>query len=80
MISAVLSSFFTYFLTKNLTYKEDLILKHLSLIERIKTIHYPLVAAKAKYAEKYGDIGYHASSVEEDAKDFQNDLKTTLNI
>jgi len=73
-ICAVFSSVFTYFLVKHYTYKDDLILKQLSFIERIRTIHYPSIAVKAKYAEKYDKSLISENRVEDDVKEFQDDL------
>jgi len=74
MLCAVLSAVFTYFLVKHYTYKDDIILNQLSFIERIRTIHYPAVAVKAKYAEKYDKAIISITKVDEEISQFQDDL------
>lgn len=78
LIAGILSSCFTYFLVKNYTYKDDLILKQLSLIDRIKTVHYPRVALKALYSERNDKAMLSADSVKENANAFDDDIVTTL--
>ncbi|WP_299124246.1 hypothetical protein [uncultured Tenacibaculum sp.] len=80
LISALLISVFTYFLVKNYTYKDDIILSQLSLIERIKTIHYPNIAVKAMYAEKYGKPSYTGQHIDTTIDEFQKDINKTLKI
>lgn len=81
LISGVLCSITTYFLIKNYTYKDDIILRQLSFIERVKTIHYPKMALKARYAEKYNEALLSIDMVKDEINEFQNDLKsTTRNI
>ncbi|WP_435261462.1 hypothetical protein [Tenacibaculum sp. nBUS_03] len=78
LIAGILSSCFTYFLVKNYTYKDDLILKQLSLIDRIKTVHYPRVALKALYSERNDKAMLSADSVKENTNAFDDDIVTTL--
>lgn len=78
LVAGALSSCFTYFLVKNYTYKDDLILKQLSLIDRIKTVHYPRVALKALYSERNDKAMLSADSVKENANAFDDDIVTTL--
>ncbi len=75
---ACLATFFTYFLVKNYTYKDDIILKQLSLIDKIKTIHYPRVALKALYAERNDKAMLATDTVRENADAFDHDILTTL--
>ena len=72
------ATFFTYFLVKNYTYKDDIILKQLSLIDKIKTIHYPRVALKALYAERNDKAMLATDTVKENADAFDNDILTIL--
>lgn len=74
ILCASLSSVFIYFLVKHYTYKDDIILKQLSFIERIRTIHYPSIAVKAKYAEKYDKSLISENKVEDEINEFQDDL------
>ncbi|PHS03490.1 MAG: hypothetical protein COA88_15770 [Kordia sp.] len=74
ILCAVLSSVFIYYLVKHYTYKDDIILKQLSFIERIRTIHYPAIAVKAKFAEKYDKGLISENKVEDEIKEFQYDL------
>ncbi|RBW61002.1 hypothetical protein DS884_04005 [Tenacibaculum sp. E3R01] len=78
LVAGALSSCFTYFLVKNYTYKDDLILKQLSLIDRIKTVHYPRVALKALYSERNDKAMLSADSVKENTNAFDDDIVTTL--
>jgi hypothetical protein len=78
LVCAILFSAFTYFLVKNYTYREDIILNQLSFIERIRTIHYPKIAIKARYAEKYGEVLETESNLEEQILDFEKDLINTI--
>ncbi|WP_093668990.1 hypothetical protein [Tenacibaculum sp. MAR_2009_124] len=78
LVCACLATFFTYFLVKNYTYKDDIILKQLSLIDKIKTIHYPRVALKALYAERNDKAMLATDTVRENADAFDNDILTTL--
>lgn len=78
LICACLCSIFIYFLVKYYTYKDDIILKQLSLLERIKTVHYPKIAVKAMYAEKYGKSVTSVKELQKAAEDFQDDLLETL--
>lgn len=80
ILCGIFSSIFTYFLVKYYAYKDDLILSQLSLIERIKTTHYPKIAVKARYYEKYGEPLIELDSVEDNINMFQNDINTSLNI
>ncbi|CAM1374477.1 membrane hypothetical protein [Tenacibaculum xiamenense] len=78
LVCACLATFFTYFLVKNYTYKDDIILKQLSLIDKIKTIHYPRVALKALYAERNDKAMLATDTVRENADAFDHDIVTTL--
>ncbi|WP_146052907.1 hypothetical protein [Aquimarina sp. I32.4] len=73
---AILCSAFTYFLVKYYTYKDDIIYKQLSFLERLRVIHYPRVVLKAKYAEKVGLIA--KDDLDEDIDNFQEDLKDVI--
>lgn len=75
---AIPATFFTFFLVKNYTYKDDIILKQLSLIDKIKTIHYPRVALKALYAERNDKAMLATDTVKENADAFDDDILTTL--
>ncbi|MGG8495605.1 hypothetical protein ACQY1Q_04245 [Tenacibaculum sp. TC6] len=75
---AILATLFTYFLVKYYTYKDDIILKQLSLIDKIKTIHYPRVALKALYAERNDKAMLATDTVKENADAFDNDILTML--
>lgn len=77
-LCAWLATFFTYFLVKNYTYKDDIILKQLSLIDKIKTIHYPRVALKALYAERNDKAMLATDTVKENADAFDKDIVSTL--
>ena len=78
LVCALLCSVFTYFLVKYYTYKDDIILKQLSFIERVKTIHYPKMALKALYVEKYGKPADIEERVNDEVDAFQKDLKFTV--
>ncbi len=80
VLCAVLSAAFTYYLVKYYSYKDDIILRQLSLIERIKTIHYPKILVRLKYIEKYGDKVKDKETIEDSVRLFQKDINTTLNI
>ncbi|WP_160112013.1 hypothetical protein [Aquimarina sp. AU58] len=77
VIAASLFAAFTYFLVKYYTYKDDIIYKKLSFLERIRSIHYPRVAKKAKHAEKAGLVV--KSDLDNDIDEFQNDLRDVVN-
>ncbi|WP_438712687.1 hypothetical protein ACSTS3_10745 [Aquimarina muelleri] len=77
LIIAVLFSIFTYYLVKYYSYKDNLIDKQLSFLERIRVFHYPRIAKKAKYAEKAGLI--EKSDLENDIDEFQKDLRKVFN-
>ncbi|WP_271770396.1 hypothetical protein [Aquimarina algiphila] len=80
---AVLFSVFTYFLVKHYTYKDDIIYKQLSFIMRVRTLYFPRLAIKAKFAENNNCTpeGYEDKSVSEDIDEFQEDLRaTTANL
>ncbi|WP_348704756.1 hypothetical protein [Tenacibaculum sp. 190524A02b] len=79
LLCAILSTFFVYFLVKNYTYKDDIILKQLSLIDRIKTIHYPKIAIKALYSERNDRALNSNESVEDNTNAFDKDILVTLN-
>jgi len=79
LLCAVLCSVFIYFLVKYYSYKDDIILKQLSFIERVKTIHYPNIALKALYAEKYGEPLDSDLSIHSNVGNFEEDLKQTVN-
>ncbi|WP_271765962.1 hypothetical protein [Aquimarina algiphila] len=76
LVSALLFSVFTYFLVKYYTYKDDIIYKQLSFLERIRALHYPKIALKAKYAEKAGLI--EKSDLDNDIDEFQDDLREVI--
>ncbi|WP_408044865.1 hypothetical protein [Tenacibaculum litopenaei] len=78
LLVALLASIFTYFLIKNYTYKDDIILRQLSLIDRIKTIHYPKVAIKALYSERNDKAMLSTDTVRENADAFDDDIVNTL--
>lgn len=81
LVCAVLFSFFTYYLLKHYTYKDDIIYRQLSLLQRIKTIHYHNIALKALYAEEKGEPLLSRKDVSKDIQEFQADLKAvTENI
>ncbi len=78
LICASLSTYFIYFLVKNFTYKDDIILKQLSLIDRIKTIHYPRVALKALYSERNDRAMLSTDTVKENTDNFDKDILNSL--
>ncbi|CAL2095477.1 conserved membrane protein of unknown function [Tenacibaculum sp. 190524A02b] len=80
LFCAVLASVFTYYLIKYYTYKDDIILSQLSLLERIKTIHYPKLAVKARYAEQYGKPCMVSEPVSANINEFENDIIKTLEL
>ncbi len=77
LVGAALFSAFTYFLIKHYTYKDDIIYRQLSFLERIRTLHYPNIAKKAKYAEKAGLVS--KSELDRDIDEFQEDLRDIYN-
>ncbi len=79
LVCSVLFSVFIYFFLKNYNYKDDIIYKQLSFIERIKTIHLPKIALKALYSEKYNEDNMEGERVEEIITDFQKDLEKVTN-
>ena len=74
LLSSILLSTFTYFLVKYYTYKDQIILKQLSFLERIKTIYYHDLAVKALYAEKAGEPLITEKSTKKSIEEFQSDL------
>ena len=77
-VCALFCSAFTYFLVKYYTYKDDIILKQLSFIERVRTIHYPNIALKALYSEKYSKAIISEDAVSASVNEFQKDLHKTM--
>ncbi len=77
LVGAILFSVFTYFFVKYYTYKDDIIYKQLSFLQRIRASHYPKIATKAKYAEKAGLVA--KSDLDEDIDNFQDDLRQVFN-
>lgn len=77
VIATSLFAAFTYFLIKYYTYKDDIIYKQLSFLERIRASHYPKIAKKAKYAEKVGLVA--KSDLDNDIDEFQEDLRDVVN-
>ncbi len=77
LVGAILFSAFTYFLVKYYTYKDDIIYKQLSFLERIRAIHYPRIAKKAKHAEKAGLVT--KSDLDTNIDEFQDDLRDIFN-
>ena len=80
ILCGILVSFFTYFVVKFYSYKEDIILNQLSLIERIKTIHYPKMVVRSKYFEKYGESIVSENTIKEDIDHYQNDINKFLKL
>jgi len=77
LLGAALFSAFTYFLVKYYTYKDDIIYRQLSFIEKIRRTHYPRMAEKAMYAKKTGLVT--ASDIHGDIDEFQEDLREVIN-
>ena len=80
ILCGILVSIFTYFVVKFYAYKDDIILSQLSLIEKIKTIHYPKMVVRAKYLEKYGESINSDETIKDDIDSFQEDINTILKI
>ncbi|WP_159090887.1 hypothetical protein [Aquimarina aquimarini] len=80
-ITASLFAVFTYFLIKYYTYKDQIIYKQLSFIERIKKIYYRDMIFKAMYAEESGKPYKSGKLVDDSIDEFHEDLKkVTENI
>ncbi|MFC5046945.1 hypothetical protein [Aquimarina hainanensis] len=80
-VCAILFSAFTYFLVKYYTYKDQIIYKQLSFIERIKKIYFAELAFRARYAERVGEAYKSEKTVRDCIDEFQDDLKqVTSNI
>ncbi len=77
LLGGILFAAFTYFLFRFYAYKDNLIYKQLSFLEKIRLIHYPRIAKKAKYAEKIGLIT--KSDLDNDIDQFQDDLRDVFN-
>ncbi|SED21234.1 hypothetical protein SAMN04489761_4640 [Tenacibaculum sp. MAR_2009_124] len=80
VLCGILVSFFTYFVVKFYAYKDDIILSQLTLIERIKTIHYPKMVVRSKYFEKYGEPVSSDKTIKEDIDQYQNDINKFLKL
>ncbi|MCH2197104.1 hypothetical protein [Kordia sp.] len=74
IVCASIFSVFTYFLVKYYTYKDQIILKQLSLLQRIKTIYYHDLAVRAVFAEKTGQPLESDKSTKESINEFDTDF------
>ncbi len=75
VIAASLFAAFTYFLVKYYTYKDQIIYRQLSFIERVKRIYYKDMIFKAMYAEESGKSYKSGKLVDDCIDEFHEDLK-----
>ncbi|PKV51722.1 hypothetical protein ATE84_3820 [Aquimarina sp. MAR_2010_214] len=78
IIAASLFAAFTYFLIKYYTYKDQIIYRQLSFIERVKRIYYRDMVFKAMYAEESGKPHESGKLVDNCIDDFHQDLKKVM--
>lgn len=75
VIAASFFAAFTYFLVKYYTYKDQIIYRQLSFIERVKRIYYKDMIFKAMYAEESGKPYKSGKLVDDCIDEFHEDLK-----
>lgn len=78
IIAASLFTAFTYFLLKYYTYKDQIIYRQLSFIERVKRIYYRDMIFKAMYAEESGKPHKSNKLVDDCIDEFHEDLKKVI--